>query len=55
MRRGVLDAIEAAHRMALDALRPRLFSAREIASLTKSAGPYALSVAPAAPPKSPPR
>jgi hypothetical protein len=43
MRRAALDAIEAAHRMALDALRPRLFSAREIASLTKSAGPYALS------------
>jgi len=48
MRRVALDTIEAAHRMALDALRPRLFSAREIASLTKSAGPYALSVAPAA-------
>lgn len=44
MRRAALDAIEAAHRMALDALRPRLFSAREIASLTKSGGPYALSV-----------
>jgi hypothetical protein len=47
MRRAALDALEAAHRMALDALRPRLFNAREIASLTKSAGPYAMSVGPA--------
>jgi hypothetical protein len=54
LRRAALDAIEAAHRMALDALRPRLFSPREIASLTKSAGPYALSVAPAAPHQSTP-
>lgn len=54
MRRAALDAIEAAHRMALDALRPRLFSPREIASLTKSAGPYALSVAAAAPQQSTP-
>jgi hypothetical protein len=48
LRRAALDAIEAAHRMALDALRPRLFSAREIASLTRSGGPYALGVAPTA-------
>jgi hypothetical protein len=46
LRRAALDAIEVAHRMALDALRPRLFSAREIASLTRSGGPYALGVAP---------
>ena len=45
MRRAALDSIEATHRMALDALRPRLFSPREIASLTRSGGPYALSVA----------
>ncbi len=51
LRRGALDAIEATHRMALDALRPRLFSAREIASLTKSGGPYALSVPSRAPEK----
>lgn len=44
LRRTALDAIEAAHRMALDALRPRLFNAREIASLTKSGGPYALGM-----------
>jgi len=44
MRRKALDAIEAAHRMALDALRPRLFSAREIEALTGTAGPYALGV-----------
>ncbi len=44
LRRAALDALEAAHRMALDALRPRLFSAREIASLTRAGGPYALSV-----------
>jgi hypothetical protein len=55
MRRAALDAIEGAHRMALDALRPRLFSAREIASLTRSAGPYALSVAPGTPQKAAPR
>jgi hypothetical protein len=48
LRRVALDTIEAAHRSALDALRPRLFSAREIASLTRSGGPYALSVGPAA-------
>ncbi|HEY8730964.1 MAG TPA: hypothetical protein VIN69_03175 [Candidatus Limnocylindria bacterium] len=42
-------AIETTHRQALDALRPRLFSAREIAALTRSAGPYALGVTPAAP------
>jgi hypothetical protein len=47
MRRAALDAVEAAHRMALDALRPRLFSSREIASLTRSGGPYSLSVVPA--------
>ena len=50
LRRRALEGIEAAHRMALDALRPRLFNAREIASLTKSGGPYALSV-PATPPQ----
>lgn len=48
MRRAALDSIEAAHRTALDALRPRLFTAHEIASLTKTAGPYALSVVSAA-------
>jgi hypothetical protein len=48
LRRVALDTIETAHRAALDALRPRLFSAREIASLTRSGGPYALSVGPAA-------
>jgi len=49
MRRKALEAIETAHRMALDALRPRLFSAREIEALTSGAGPYALGV-PAPPP-----
>jgi hypothetical protein len=44
LRRAALDAIEAAHRMALDALRPRLFNAREVASLTRSGGPYALGM-----------
>ena len=44
LRRAALDALEATHRMALDALRPRLFSEREIASLTRSGGPYALGV-----------
>jgi len=48
LRRVALDAIEAAHRAALDALRPRLFSAREIAALTKAAGPYAIDITPAA-------
>jgi hypothetical protein len=52
MRRAALEAIELAHRMALDDLRPRLFSLREIASLTKSAGPYAISVPRATAPKS---
>lgn len=47
LRRKALDAIEAAHRLALDALRPRLFTAREIAALTGPAGPYALGGAPA--------
>jgi hypothetical protein len=42
LRRRALEAIETAHRMALDALRPRLFNAREIEALTRSAGPYAL-------------
>lgn len=55
MRKAALEAIEAAHRTALDALRPRLFNAREIASLTRSGGPYALSVGPAAPQQSTPR
>jgi hypothetical protein len=55
MRKAALEAIEAAHRTALDALRPRLFNAREIASLTRSGGPYALSVGPAVPQKSTPR
>ena len=45
LRRAALDALEAAHRMALDAMRPRLFSAREIASLARAGGPYALGVA----------
>jgi hypothetical protein len=44
MRRKALEAIEIAHRMALDALRPRLFSAREIEALTSGGGPYALGV-----------
>jgi len=44
MRRAALDALEAAHRSALDAIRPRLFNHREIASLTRGGGPYALSV-----------
>ncbi|MEP7004302.1 MAG: hypothetical protein ABI888_07150 [Chloroflexota bacterium] len=48
LRRAALDTLEAAHRAALDALRPRLFSAREISSLTAAGGPYALGVAPAA-------
>ena len=48
LRRVALDAIEAAHRAALDALRPRLFSVREIAALAKSAGPYAIDITPAA-------
>lgn len=52
MRRAALDAIEATHRMALDALRPRLFNAREIASLTKAGGPYALGI-PARPAEAP--
>jgi hypothetical protein len=55
MRKAALDAVESAHRMALDALRPRLFNSREIASLTKTGGPYALSVGSAAPQKSAPR
>ena len=55
MRKAALEAIEAAHRMALDALRPRLFNAREIAALTKSGGPYALSVGPGAAQQSTPR
>ncbi|HEV2011836.1 MAG TPA: hypothetical protein VGS17_12505, partial [Candidatus Limnocylindria bacterium] len=55
LRRAALDAIEAAHRMALDALRPRLFNAREIVSLTRSGGPYALSVTPTAARESTPR
>jgi hypothetical protein len=52
LRRTALDGIESAQRMALDALRPRLFSAREIASLTRSGGPYALAVPSAPPPRS---
>lgn len=55
LRRAALDTIESAHRTALDALRPRLFSAREIASLTGAGGPYALSVAPTAAQESTPR
>ena len=46
LRRGALDQIETAHRLALDALRPRLFSRREIAALTRAAGPYALGITP---------
>lgn len=46
LRRTALDAIETAQRLALDALRPRLFNPREIAALTGSAGPYALGTAP---------
>jgi hypothetical protein len=49
LRRKALEAIEGAHRMALDALRPRLFSAREIEALTSGAGPYALGVPTPAP------
>jgi hypothetical protein len=49
MRRKALEAIETAHRMALDALRPRLFNAREIEALTSGAGPYALGVGAPAP------
>ena len=48
LRRAALDSIEATHRMALDALRPRLFSPREIASLTRAGGPYALGIVPTA-------
>lgn len=55
LRRAALEAIEAAHRMALDALRPRLFRAREIATLTKTSGPYALSVPAETPPTRAPR
>lgn len=55
LRRTALDTIETAHRGALDALRPRLFSPREIASLSRLGGPYALSVAPATAPESKPR
>lgn len=53
LKRVALDALEAAHRMALDALRPRLFSAREIGTLTGAGGPYALGVA--TPPAAEPR
>ena len=54
LRRKALEAIEIAHRMALDALRPRLFSAREIEALTSAGGPYALGVpAPAPAPHKP--
>ena len=55
MRRAALDAIETAHRLALDALRPRLFNAREIAALTRSGGPYALSLGPGPAQQSAPR
>ena len=55
LRRVALDALEVAHRMALDALRPRLFSQREIAALTRGGSPYALSVATQAPPEAPRR
>lgn len=55
LRRAALDALEVAHRMALDSLRPRLFSQREIASLTRGGSPYALSVATHATPETPRR
>jgi len=42
LRRRALDGIDTAHRAALDALRPRLFSARETAALSRSGGPYSL-------------
>lgn len=49
LRRAALDALEAAHRAALDALRPRLFSPREVASLARTGGPYALGAVPTEP------
>jgi hypothetical protein len=42
LRRRALDGIEAAHRNALDALRSKLFSKQEIASLSRLGGPYAI-------------
>ena len=42
LRRRAVAAIEVAHRAALDALRPRLFTAREQAAITLLGGPYAL-------------
>ena len=51
LRRRSLDAIEGAHRAALDALRPQLFSAREAAALARLGGPYSIGMpAPDAPP-----
>ena len=44
LRRRALDGIEAAHRGALDALRSRLFSAQEIAALSRLGGPYAIGL-----------
>lgn len=45
LRRAALDTLEGTHRSALDALRPRLFNSREIASLARTGGPYSLGVA----------
>lgn len=44
LRRRALDGIEATHRSALDALRSKLFSAQEIAALSRLGGPYAIGV-----------
>lgn len=48
LRRRSLDGVDAAHRSALDALRAKVFTAREIAALSRVGGPYALET-PAAP------
>ena len=48
LRRQSLDGVEAAHRRALDALRAKVFTEREIAALSRVGGPYALG-APVAP------
>ncbi|HVR89460.1 MAG TPA: hypothetical protein VHG53_07950 [Candidatus Limnocylindria bacterium] len=42
LRRRSLDGIEAVHRSALDALRPKLFTDREVAALSRLGGPYAI-------------
>lgn len=46
LRRLSLDAIEMAHRAALDVLRPLLFSAREASALANLGGPYGIGVVP---------